>query len=58
MKALFGMIDLDIGQVYLDGIDITNLPPQERVLKGMGFVPQESISWKDFLNTRYGSIYK
>ena len=42
MKALFGMIDLDIGQVYLDGIDITNLPPQERVLKGMGFVPQNN----------------
>ena len=40
MKALFGMIDLDIGQVYLDGIDITKLPPQERVIKGMGFVPQ------------------
>ena len=40
MKALFGMIDLDTGKVYLDGVDITNLPPQERVLKGMGFVPQ------------------
>lgn len=40
MKALFGMIDLDTGKVDLDGVDITNLPPQERVLKGMGFVPQ------------------
>lgn len=42
MKALFGMIELDIGKVYLDDIDITNLPPQERVLKGMGFVPQNN----------------
>jgi branched-chain amino acid transport system ATP-binding protein len=28
------------GQVLLDGEDITALKPQERVLKGMGFVPQ------------------
>ena len=42
MKALFGMIDLYSGQVFLDGFNITKLPPQERVLKGMGFVPQNN----------------
>ncbi len=41
MKAVFGMIVLREGTVRLDGEDITRLSPQERVRKGMGFVPQE-----------------
>ncbi len=40
MKAVFGMLDVRDGGVRLDGEDITKLSPQERVLKGMGFVPQ------------------
>lgn len=40
MKAVFGMLDLREGRVLLDGEDITSLKPQDRVLKGMGFVPQ------------------
>lgn len=40
MKALFGMLDLSSGAVTLGGEDITSLSPQERVTKGMGFVPQ------------------
>ncbi|WP_417272398.1 ABC transporter ATP-binding protein [Celeribacter halophilus] len=40
MKAVFGMLKLREGAVYLDGEDITGLSPQERVYKGMGFVPQ------------------
>ena len=41
MKAIFGMVMLREGTVLLDGEDITRLSPQERVRKGMGFVPQE-----------------
>ena len=41
MKAIFGMVMLREGAVVLDGEDITRLSPQERVRKGMGFVPQE-----------------
>ena len=41
MKAIFGMVMLREGTVLLDGEDITQLSPQERVRKGMGFVPQE-----------------
>ncbi|MCE2494848.1 MAG: ABC transporter ATP-binding protein [Alphaproteobacteria bacterium] len=41
MKAVFGMVMLRAGAVLLDGEDITRLSPQERVRKGMGFVPQE-----------------
>ena len=40
MKAVFGMLGLRAGRVTLDGEDITSLKPQERVLQGMGFVPQ------------------
>ena len=42
MKAMFGMLDLRAGKVMFDGEDITDLKPQDRVLKGMGFVPQTS----------------
>ena len=40
MKAVFGMLNLREGQVLLNGEDITTLSPQDRVKKGMGFVPQ------------------
>ena len=42
MKAVFGMLNVHGGSVRLDGEDITALSPQERVVKGMGFVPQTS----------------
>jgi branched-chain amino acid transport system ATP-binding protein len=40
MKAVFGMLKLRAGHVRLDGEDITALSPQDRVAKGMAFVPQ------------------
>ncbi len=40
MKAVFGMLDVRQGAVRLQGQDITKLSPQDRVLQGMGFVPQ------------------
>jgi len=42
MKAMFGMLNLREGAVTLNGEDITGLKPQERVLKGMGIVPQNN----------------
>ena len=42
MKAMFGMLHLGEGRVMLDGTDISQLEPQERVLHGMGFVPQNN----------------
>ncbi|MEE9389486.1 MAG: ABC transporter ATP-binding protein [Paracoccaceae bacterium] len=42
MKAVFGMLNLRGGAVRLDGEDISGLSPQDRVIKGMGFVPQTS----------------
>jgi len=40
MKAVFGMLNVRQGAVRLDGADITKLTPQDRVAKGMAFVPQ------------------
>ena len=40
MKAIFGLLGIRKGKILFDGEDITNLQPQDRVLKGMGFVPQ------------------
>ena len=40
MKAIFGMLSIHQGAVHLDGEDITTLLPQDRVAKGMSFVPQ------------------
>ena len=42
MKATFGLLNVRSGAVRLDGEDITALSPQDRVVKGMGFVPQTS----------------
>ena len=43
MKAIFGMLTMRSGQVSIDGEDITNLSPQDRVAKGMAFVPQNQF---------------
>lgn len=40
MKAVFGMVNLRAGSVRMNGQDITQLSPQDRVKLGMGFVPQ------------------
>jgi branched-chain amino acid transport system ATP-binding protein len=40
MKALFGMLPLQSGSVKLLNETINDLPPFQRVKKGMAFVPQ------------------
>ena len=42
MKAMFGMLNLSKGTVSINGENMEKLKPQERVLKGMGFVPQNN----------------
>jgi branched-chain amino acid transport system ATP-binding protein len=42
MKAIFGMLNIHQGLVRLDGEDSSTLSPQDRVAKGMAFVPQSS----------------
>ena len=40
MKSLLGLLNLKSGKVLIDENDITNLSPQDRVKKGISFVPQ------------------
>ena len=40
MKAIFGLLPLFDGKIFFNNQDISSLKPQERVLKGMSFVPQ------------------
>jgi len=40
MKAMLGLLKLKAGSVSLNGEDISNVNPQDRVKKGISFVPQ------------------
>ncbi len=40
MKAMLGLLDLKSGSVIINGKDISNLSPQDRVKEGISFVPQ------------------
>lgn len=40
MKAMLGLLNLKSGSILIDGKDISNLSPQDRVKKGISFVPQ------------------
>ena len=40
MKTMLGLLNLKSGSVLIDGVDITNLSPQDRVRRGISFVPQ------------------
>jgi branched-chain amino acid transport system ATP-binding protein len=40
MKAILGMIKLSSGSVIFQGEDVTSLPPQSRVVRGIAMVPQ------------------
>ena len=63
MKALLGMLKVLKGKVHLEGEDITRLSPQQRVHRGMAFVPQthnvfvsltveENLHMGGFFNTK------
>jgi branched-chain amino acid transport system ATP-binding protein len=40
MKAMLGLLNLKSGKIIIDGKDISHLNPQDRVKKGISFVPQ------------------
>ncbi|MCL5425118.1 MAG: ABC transporter ATP-binding protein [Gammaproteobacteria bacterium] len=41
LKAVFGLLHVNQGEILLHGQPIHNLPPNQLVQRGMGFVPQE-----------------
>ena len=40
MKAMLGMLSLKSGEIILNGKDISDLTPEDRVAQGIAFVPQ------------------
>ena len=40
MKAMLGLLNLKSGSIIINGKDISNLSPQDRVKEGISFVPQ------------------
>jgi branched-chain amino acid transport system ATP-binding protein len=47
MKAMLGLLKLKTGSISIDGKDITNLSPQDRVKAGISFVPQNRNVFAD-----------
>ena len=47
MKAMLGLLNLKSGSVLMDGKDISNLSPQNRVKAGISFVPQTKNGFAD-----------
>ena len=47
MKAMLGLLKLKTGSISIDGKDITNLSPQDRVKAGISFVPQTKNVFAD-----------
>src|ERR1700742_3321542 len=41
MKTLAGLLRPRLGQILIDGRDVTRLPPPQRALAGLSYVPQE-----------------
>ncbi len=61
LKAIFGLLTVNQGEILLRGEPIHNLPPNKLVQQGMGFVPQEhnvfpSLSVKE--NLEMGAFLK
>ena len=47
MKAMLGLLNLKSGSVLMEGKDISNLTPQDRVKAGISFVPQTKNVFAD-----------
>ena len=41
MRTLAGLLRPRLGQILIDGHDVTQLAPPQRALAGLGYVPQE-----------------
>ncbi|HVM54637.1 MAG TPA: ABC transporter ATP-binding protein [Acidimicrobiales bacterium] len=58
LKVLAGLVPAWSGTVRLDGVDVTGMPTEERVAKGMGHVPQGRMVFADLTveeNLRVGA---
>ena len=42
-----GIVEVTEGKVFIDGVDVTNMPLSQRVKYGIGYLPQESSIFSD-----------
>ena len=47
LKAVFGFLRPNAGEVLLDGESIVNVPTYQRILKGLAYIPQQPGVFKD-----------
>jgi len=47
LKAIFGFLKPNAGQIMLDGEDINAVPTHQRILKGLAYIPQQPGVFKD-----------
>jgi branched-chain amino acid transport system ATP-binding protein len=47
LKAAFGFLTPNQGDILLDGESILNIPPHEKILKGLAYIPQQPGVFKD-----------
>ena len=47
LKAMFGFLRPNAGEILLDGESIINVPTYERILKGLAYIPQQPGVFKD-----------
>lgn len=45
LRVAMGLLPVKSGKVLLEGEEITNLPPNKRVKRGLGYVPQGQLSF-------------
>jgi urea transport system ATP-binding protein len=43
LRAAVGLLPVKEGRVFLDGKDVTKMPPNKRVRRGIGYVPQGQL---------------
>src|SRR5438046_1994435 len=44
--SVMGLVKPDSGRIFLDGQDITELPMYRRAILGLGYLPQETSSFR------------
>lgn len=47
LKAAFGFLTPSKGDILLEGASILGIPPQEKILKGLAYIPQQPGVFKD-----------
>lgn len=47
LKAAFGFLTPNKGDILMEGTSILDIPPQEKILKGLAYIPQQPGVFKD-----------